>query len=318
MTTSSTVSPSRERPRRGSNISPRRRGRRGDLQRPQRRAGWVLAAPGLLHILIFLLLPMVMAVALSLTNYNFSGAYSWIGFANFSQLWGDPQFRTALVNTVLYSIATVPVAMGLSLLVALGLNRKMHARGFFRVSYYMPQVTATVAVATVWLWIYQPQAGLANAALRLFGLGPVPWLTSTTWALPSLMLVGVWQGLGAKMVIYLAGLQNVSREQVEAAEIDGANRYQVFRHIVWPALGPANFFVLITSIISSFQVFDLVYIMTKGGPANSTTVLTYDIYQNGFQSLRLGYASAESVILVILIAVVTVLGLRLQRGASDV
>lgn len=259
-----------------------------------------------------------MAVGLSFTNYSFTGAYQWIGFANYPELWADARFRTAVINTVLYTIATVPFAMGLSLLIALGLNQKLRARGFYRVAYYMPQVTATVAVATVWLWIYHPQAGLANAALRLVGIGPVEWLNSTTWALPSLMVVGIWQGLGAKMVIYLAALQNVSREQVEAAQIDGANRVQVFRHIVWPALGPANFFVLITSIITSFQVFDLVYVMTKGGPGDSTIVLTYEIYRNGFQSLRLGYASAESVILIILIGLVTLLGLRLQKGASDV
>jgi multiple sugar transport system permease protein len=130
--------------------------------------------------------------------------------------------------------------------------------------------------------------------------------------------VGIWQGLGAKMVVYLAALQNVNRELVEAAQLDGANRWQVFWSVTWPALAPAQFFVLVTSVISSFQVFELVYVMTKGGPVDSTTVLTYEIYKNAFQGLRLGYASAESVILVVVIGLVTLIGLRLQRGASDV
>jgi multiple sugar transport system permease protein len=157
---------------------------------------------------------------------------------------------------------------------------------------------------------------LANAVLGLIGIKPVSWLQSTSTALPSIMLVGVWQGLGAKMVIYLAALQGVSREQQEAAQLDGARPWQVFRYVTWPALGAAHFFVLITSIIASFQVFDLVYVMTKGGPVNATRVLGFDIYQNAFQSLRLGYASAESVIMFIMIAVVTVFGFRLQRRNS--
>jgi len=274
-------------------------------------------SPALLHIVVFLLLPMVLVVGLSFTNYSFSGAYQWIGLENYQELWGDERFRKALVNTLLYSIVTVPIAMALALLVALALNQKIRSRGLFRVAYYMPQVTATVAVATVWLWIYKPDVGLADSVLSIFGLGPVPWLTSTKWALPSLMVVGVWHGLGAKMVVYLAALQGVNRELIEAAQLDGAGRWQTFRHVIWPALSHAHFFVLVTAIISSFQVFDLVYVMTKGGPVDATVVLTYDIYENAFQSLRLGYASAESVVLVVLIGLVTLIGLRLQRSDSD-
>jgi multiple sugar transport system permease protein len=298
--------------------SQRSRRRRRGIDAPQRRAGWVLSIPALIHIAVFLVIPMGMVVALSFTDYSFTGAYQWIGGANFQELWNDDRFRTALINTVLYSLVTVPFAMALALLIALGLNAKLKARPFYRVAFYMPQVTATVAVATVWLWIYQPDVGLGNQVLGLVGLGPVPWLTSTTTALPSLMLVGIWQGLGAKMVVYLAALQNVNRELVEAAQLDGANRWQVFWNVTWPALAPAQFFVLVTSVISSFQVFELVYVMTKGGPVDSTTVLTYEIYKNAFQGLRLGYASAESVILVVVIGLVTLIGLRLQRGASDV
>lgn len=276
----------------------------------------MLSAPALLHIVVFLVLPTAMVVGLSFTDYSFTGAYQWIGAANYQELWADQHFRTALVNTLLYTIVTVPFAMALALLIALGVNIPMRGQAFLRVAFYLPQVTATVAIATVWLWIYQPDVGLANSALSLFGFGPVPWLTSTDTALPALILVGVWHGLGAKMVVYLAALQSVNRELIEAAQLDGAGRWQVFRHVTWPALAPAQFFVLVTSVIASFQVFELVYVMTKGGPADSTTVLTYDVYKNAFAGLRLGYASAESVVLVILIALITVIGLKLQRGRA--
>ncbi|KJK11441.1 hypothetical protein UB45_13385 [Terrabacter sp. 28] len=288
-----------------------------DLRASQKRAGWVMLAPALIHAAVFLLLPMVMLVALSFTDYQFLGAYHWVGVDNFLQLMSDDRWRTALLNTVLYTLVTVPVAMAIALLIALGLNSGIRARGAMRVLYYMPQVTATVAVATVWLWIYQPDVGLANSVLGLFGLPPQGWLTNPNLSLPSLMLVGVWQGLGAKMVVYLAALQSVSRDQLEAAQLDGANRWQSFWNVTWPALGPAHFFVFVTSTIASFQVFDLVFVMTKGGPGSSSTVMTYEIYEEAFQGLKLGYAAAQSVVLVVLIGVFTLVGLRLQKVSSD-
>jgi multiple sugar transport system permease protein len=209
----------------------------------------------------------------------------------------------------------VPVSMLIALLVAIALNQKIHALGAFRTAYYIPVVTATVAVGTVWLWIFNPGSGLANGVLALFGLSPVGWLTDPELALPSLMVVGIWQGLGAKMVIYLAALQGVSAQLVEAANLDGANRWQVFRNVTWPAIAPAQFFVLITSIVGTFQVFDLVYVTTKGGPGLATNVLVFDVYNNAFQSLRLGYASAETVIMMILIGAFILIGRRMQ-GAN--
>lgn len=178
-------------------------------------------------------------------------------------------------------------------------------------------MTATVAVASVWLWIYHPGAGLANAVGSLFGLSRSEWLNDPSTALPALIAVGIWQGLGAKMIVYLAALQGVSKELLEAANLDGANRWQVFRNVIWPALGPAHYFVLITAIVQTFQVFDLVFVMTKGGPVNSTTVLTFDIYNNAFEGLRLGYASAETVIMLILVAAFIYLGGRSQRKNQD-
>lgn len=294
-----------------------RRPGRSRLRRAQRRAGWVLVLPALLHISVFLALPLLIAVVLGFSDYDFTATWSWIGLENYQELAGDERFRRALVNTVLYTIAVVPIAMALALAIAIGLNQRIRARGAMRAAYYLPVVTATVAVATVWLWIYDPETGLVNAVLGLFGIGSVRWLADPDTALPALMAVGVWQGLGAKIVIYLAALQGVRRELVESARVDGATSRLVFRHVTWPALRPVQFFVLVTSIIASFQVFDLVYVMTRGGPADSTTVLTFDIYQNAFSGLRLGYASAETVVTFLLIATFVYVGLRVQRADAD-
>jgi multiple sugar transport system permease protein len=293
-----------------------RRGTRPEKRRSvthkQVRAGWLLLTPALLHSTIFISVPTVAALVLSMTDYSFSGEWGWVGFDNFIELMGDQNFKTAFVNTVVYALVVVPVSMGLALLIALGLNQKLRGMAFFRTAFYIPTVTATVAVATVWLWIYDPGAGLANGALSFLGFGPQPFLSSPDTALSSLMVVGIWQGLGAKMIIYLAALQGVSRELVEAADLDGANRWQVFRHVKWPALAPAQFFVLITSIVGTFQVYDLVYVMTKGGPGIATNVLVFDIYNNAFQGMRLGYASAETVIMILLISAFIIVGRKLQ------
>jgi multiple sugar transport system permease protein len=284
------------------------------LIRSQVRAGWILLAPALLHSGIFLVIPVIAAVTLSFTDYSFGDSWSWVGLGNYIDLFKDQDFRAALVNTILYAVVVIPVSMAISLVVAMGLNQKIKGIGFFRTAFYLPTVTATVAIATIWLWIYNPGSGLANGFLSLFGFAPGRWLSDPNTALPSLMVVGIWQGLGTKIIIYLAALQGVSRDLLESAALDGASRWQKFVNVTWPALGPVQFFVLVTSIVGTFQVFDLVYVMTKGGPGTETTVLVLDIYQNAFQALRLGFASAETVIMMILIAIFIGLGRLLQKA----
>jgi multiple sugar transport system permease protein len=284
------------------------------LIRSQVRAGWLMLAPALLHSGIFIVIPVVAAITLSFTDYSFGDSWAWVGFQNYTDLFRDADFRAALMNTILYAIVVIPVSMAIALLVALGLNQKIKGIGFFRTAFYIPTVTATVAVATIWLWIYNPGSGLANGFLSLFGFAPGRWLSDPNTALPSLMVVGIWQGLGTKIIIYLAALQGVSRDLLESASLDGASRWQRFVNVTWPALGPVQFFVLVTSIVGTFQVFDLVYVMTKGGPGTETTVLVLDIYQNAFQALRLGFASAETVIMMILIAIFIGLGRLLQKA----
>lgn len=284
------------------------------LIRSQVRAGWVLLAPALLHSGIFIVIPVIAAITLSFTDYSFGDSWSWVGFQNYVDLFKDQDFLAALKNTILYAVVVIPVSMAVSLAIAMGLNQKIKGIGFFRTAFYLPTVTATVAIATIWLWIYNPGSGLANGFLSLFGFAPGRWLSDPNTALPSLMVVGIWQGLGTKIIIYLAALQGVSRDLLESAALDGASRWQKFVNVTWPALGPVQFFVLVTSIVGTFQVFDLVYVMTKGGPGTETTVLVLDIYQNAFQALRLGAASAETVIMMILIAAFIGLGRLLQKA----
>ncbi|WBQ05081.1 carbohydrate ABC transporter permease [Kribbella sp. CA-293567] len=293
-------------------VPPAKDGRK--LIRSQVRTGWLLLAPALLHSGIFLVIPIIFAVALSFTDYSFGDSWSWVGFENYSVLFRDENFRAAFLNTVTYAVVVIPVSMAISLAIAMGLNQKIRGLGFFRTAFYVPTVTATVAIATIWLWIYNPGSGLANGFLSLFGFAPSQWLSNPDTALPSLMVVGIWQGLGTKIIIYLAALQGVSRDLLESSALDGANRWQRFVNVTWPALGPVQFFVLVTSIVGTFQVFDLVYVMTDGGPGTETMVLVLDIYQNAFQDLRLGFASAETVILMLLIAVFIGLGRLLQKA----
>jgi multiple sugar transport system permease protein len=297
--------------------APRRRTAHG-IERAKARAGWILLGPALLHSLIFVALPAVIVVVLGFTDARVIGQGTFIGIGNYVTLLSDPTFRQALLNTLLYTIVVVPVAMALALLIALGLNQRIRARGLFRTLFYVPVVTSTVAVSAVWLWIYNPSSGLANEVLAFFGLHRSGWLTDPNIALPALMVVGIWQGLGSKMIIYLAALQGISEELVEAARLDGANRWQVFRNVVWPGIAPVQFFVLVTSIAASFQVFDIVYVTTHGGPANATDVLTFDIFTNAFTRLQIGLASAETVIMLVFVAAMIAIGRLSQRERKDI
>jgi len=306
-----------EQPTAQAAAEPRRSRRRNGVERAKARAGWMLLTPALVHSVIFIAIPGVMAVYLSFTNARVAGQGAWIGLKNYLDLFQDAQFANALKNTLLYTIAVVPVAMALSLAVAIGLNQKIPGRALFRTLFYIPVVTSTVAVAAVWLWIYNPAAGLGNQVLAFFGLARSGWLTDPGVALPALMVVGIWQGLGAKMIIYLAALQSISPDLIEAATLDGASRWQTFWNVTWPGLAPVHFFVLVTSIASSFQVFDLIYVTTGGGPANSTNVLTFDIFTNAFERLHIGYASAETVIMLVFVGVLISLGRLSLRNRED-
>lgn len=281
----------------------------------RRRAGMLMVAPALLHASLWIGLPVVVSVALAFTKYDVLTAPEFVGLDNFRDMLDDAVFRKSIVNTLLYTFFTVPFGMALGLLVALALHTGLKARGIFRTAVFLPQVTATVAIALVWLWIYNPGNGLLNTMLAFLGVDGPAWLSSTTWALPSVILVGIWQGIGMKMLIYLAALQSLPRELYEAASVDGASRVRQFFSITLPLLKPATFFVLITSMISAFQSFDQIYILTDGGPANSTTMMTYEIYKSAFREFRVGYASAQSLVLFVLLMGFTLVNKRIMGGS---
>ncbi|WP_327174379.1 sugar ABC transporter permease [Streptomyces sp. NBC_01335] len=282
--------------------------------RRRRRAGMLMVAPALLHAALWIGLPVLASVALAFTKYDVLTAPEFVGFDNFRDMLDDTVFRQSIVNTVVYTFFTVPFGMVLGLLMALALNTGLRARGIFRTAVFLPQVTATVAIALVWLWIYNPGNGLFNALLSFVGVQGPAWLSSTAWAMPSVILVGVWQGIGMKMLIYLAALQSLPKELYEAASVDGASRVRQFFSITLPLLKPATFFVLITSMITAFQSFDQIYILTDGGPANSTTMMTYEIYKSAFREFRVGYACAQSLVLFVLLMGFTLVNRRIMGG----
>ncbi|MFH0988802.1 MAG: extracellular solute-binding protein [bacterium] len=262
-------------------------------------------APSLFHLSVFLFTPILFSAYLSFHRWDIVVPEKpFVGLDNFSELFHDPMFWNALKNTLLFSL-NVPLGMVISLSVALLMNQKIKGLSALRTLYFLPSVTSFVAIALVWMWIYHPTFGIANFLLSLFGLGPLQWLNSTNTAMVSIIIFSVWLGLGYQMIIFLAGLQGIPEELLDASKIDGASTWGRFWRITFPLLRPTTFFILVTSLISSFQVFTSIYVMTGGGPVRSTDVLVYHIYQSAWEQLRMGYASAMSWILFIIIMVMT-------------
>ena len=290
--------------------------RRGPKQR-EALWGTLLAAPATLHTLLWVGIPIVVAIALSFTSYDVITSARFTGLANYATILSDTLFWRSILHNVIIAGIGIPVSMFLALVFAVLLNRAMPAQGLFRVMIFLPHITATVAVAMIWLWIYSPSdSGLMNTVLGVIGIGPLPFLTDPDLALPAVILVTIWQGIGLKMLIYLAALQGINLEMYEAADIDGANFVQKFFRLTIPMLRPATFFILVTSIIANFQTFDLIYILTEGGPANATNVVTYRIYQTAFQEFRFGLASAQSIILLLMLIVLAFFSRRIVGGTD--
>jgi multiple sugar transport system permease protein len=289
--------------------------RRGDkLRRTEAWTAWAFLLPNLLGFLVFTFLPVLAALLISFTAWDLLRPPTWVGLDNYLRLAQDPLFHRVLRNTLLYVLGTVPVQMVLALLVALALNQRLPGQTFFRTAYFMPVVASTVAVALVWRWIFHADFGLLNSFLYMVGVdNPPNWLSSTRWALPAIIIMSIWQQIGFSMVLFLAGLQGVPASLHEAAKIDGGNAWQRFWSITLPMLSSTTFFVLVISIINSFQVFDQAFIMTEGGPANATNTLVFNIYRYAFQFFQMGYAAAMAWVLFAIIFVVTLLQFRYQR-----
>lgn len=253
--------------------------------------------------------PVIASFAFSFTNWTGLTTMEWVGLQNFRELlFEDKLFWAATRNTFFYSFGAVSLGTLGALVVALLLNQKLPGTTFLRVIYYMPSIASGVAVSILWIWLLNPQVGLINYFLSLLGIEGPPWLGSTQWALPALILKSLW-GIGANMIILLAGLQAIPLSLYEAAKIDGANQWYEFRHITIPMLSPVLFFVIVISTINSFQILTDVLVMTQGGPGTATFVYVYYIYQAAFQYLKMGYASALAWVLFAIILALTLLQL---------
>ena len=275
-------------------------------------------APNFIGFCVFTLVPMFFAICLAFCNWDGAHPIEFVGLQNFIDLLDDDTFKASFVNTIVYTVGTVPLTLVCSLGLAVLLNQKVKCRNFFRTVSFFPYVASLVAVAAVWNMIFSPSMGPVNQILAAMGVEDLPrWAAGKETAMITVILFSVWKNMGYYMVIYLAGLQGTNLELNEAAELDGANKWQIFWHVVLPQLRPTTFFVVIMLTISSFKVYDQMYMITQGGPGNATMTLVYDIYNVAFVNTpRYGYASAISMVLFVLVLIVTIIQFR-GSSAND-
>lgn len=268
--------------------------------------GWSFILPNFLGFAVLTLVPVLAAFALSFMDWDAFSPPQWIGLKNFQRLLHDESTKIALRNTVFYAAGHVPLTMLAALGLALLLNRRIAGVGFFRAAAFFPYVTSMVAVAVVWNMLFNPEFGPVNQFLHFLGIDNAPgWTTSTAWAMPAVIVTSVWRDMGYYMILYLAGLQAIPQEYYEAAKVDGAGPWQRFRAVTLPGLRPVTFLVLILLTVQSFKVFDLIVVMTDGGPGRATLVLSQQIYRQGIVEGEFGYASAISLVLFLLVLVLT-------------
>jgi multiple sugar transport system permease protein len=255
---------------------------------------------------------MIASIYLSLTSYDLYTPPTWVGLANFTQLFKDPLFRQAMKVTSTYAIISVPLHNALAIAVAILLNQKVRGLGFYRTAYYMPSIVSGVSVALIWSWLFNSDFGLLNSFLAGIGLPAVPWLTSPEWVMPAFIFMSLWT-LGGTMIIYLAALQGIPEQLYDAAAVDGANWWAQFRHVTIPMLTPAIFFNLVLGVIGAFQVFTNALVMTNGGPANATLFYILYLYRQAFQWFEMGYAAALAWVLFVVLMALTLVQLRMAR-----
>ncbi|UFU06703.1 carbohydrate ABC transporter permease [Ruania halotolerans] len=296
---------------RGGAPPPARQNRTGKQWRIQERWAWLFVALPMALFALFVLIPAVMALAMSATNYSIIGDWDWLGLENYRTLFLDPYFAIALRNTAWYTLMFVPSGLVVALATALLLNRRVKVAALFRTFFYVPVVSSTVATASIWYWLLNPQFGLLNVALGWVGIDGPAWLYDSAWAMPAIVMMSVWAGFGTNMMIYLGGLQGIPPQLYESSRLDGASWWQQFRFIIWPSLSRTTFLVSTLLVIGAFQVFDQAYVLTKGGPGNSTITLVYYVYTQGFGNLEMGYASAISFVLFVIIAIFALINVRI-------
>lgn len=282
-------------------------------------SAYAFLSPGLLLFTVFTLAALAFSFYLSFHSWSIINPYKpYVGLENYKSALTDTDLGQAVINTGYFTIASIPLTMIAGLVIALMLNGSIFGRSIFRAIFYLPVITPLVVSSIVWAFIYNGDYGILNYYLHQLRLidDSINWLSNPNLAMPSVIIMAVWQNLGFAMVIYLAGLQAIPAHYYEAARIDGANSFQQLTRITIPLLAPTTIFLVVTSVIGSFQVFTQIFIMTNGGPIGRTTTIVYFIYQNAFQFFKMGYASALSVLLMLMLGVFTVLQLRFYKGGS--
>ncbi|MDY7221485.1 sugar ABC transporter permease [Halalkalibacterium halodurans] len=284
--------------------------KKSTLDRYENLAGWLFVAPMLIGVTVLVLLPIVATFILSMADWKFIqniDQLQWVGFGNFKELMTDSVFLKSLLNNGIF-LFTVPICMGISLVLAVVIDKSVYMKSYFKVAFFMPYISSVVAIAVVWQVLFHPSAGPINQTLMALGIADPPkWIADPSFALISVMLIQIWISVGFNLIIYIAGLQAIPKELYEAAEMDGANAWDKFRKITFPMVSPTSFFLLITGIIASFKVFDLIAVLTKGGPMHSTSVLVWHLYDTAFVNLDIGYSSAMAMILFIIVFLITII-----------
>lgn len=271
--------------------------------------GWVFVLPALLGTLIFIIIPVGFSFGLSFMKWDLLNPAIFVGGKNYLDIFTSPLFGKILLNTFVYALSTSVFAVIIPLILACILNSKIRGSEFFKTAYFLPFVTPMIVIAVVWQWIFDPNIGILNYVLNLH----INWLYDSHFAMPAVIIVSVWKLIGYNMVIFLAGLSAINQSLFEAAKIDGANVINTFKFVTVPLLSPTIFFVVVITCISSFQVFDLIYMMTQGGPLDSTNVLVYAVYKNAFEYFKIGQASAMAYVLFGIIFILTIIQWNLRK-----
>ena len=265
--------------------------------------------PAVLGTLIFIIIPVICSFGLSFAKWDLVNSIQFVGFDNYKLIFSESLFYKILLNTVVFAISTSILGVIIPLILASILNSKIRGSEFYKTAYFLPFITPMIVIGIVWEWIFDPNIGILNSFLHLH----INWLYDTHCAMPALIIVSVWKLIGYNMIIFLSALTSVNNSLYEAAKIDGANSFQIFKNVTIPVLSPTIFFVVIITAISSFQVFDLIYLMTQGGPLDSTNVLVYAIYKNAFEFFNVGKASAIAYVLFVIILVLTLIQWNLRK-----
>lgn len=280
-----------------------------NLSNNERFAGWVFIFPALIGTLIFIIIPVICSFGLSFAKWDLLNPIEFAGLANYKEIFSEPLFYKILWNTVVFAVSTSVFGVIIPLVLACILNSKIRGAEFYKTAYFLPFITPMIVIGVVWEWIFDPNIGLLNHILNIH----INWLYDTHYAMTALIIVSVWKLIGYNMVIFLSSLSGISQSMFEAAKIDGATPFQTFKYVTVPLLSPSIFFVVIITAISSFQIFDLIYLMTQGGPLDSTNVLVYAIYKNAFEYFNVGKASAIAYVLFSIILVLTLIQWNLRK-----